>query len=109
MKTFTVKRTILAIERGYIEARSAKHALEIYDVEGADLVMDDNNLDSSEVIVFLEDEPPDPDVELVAELREQIRTLREAGQGVINAWESGDLAGAVRKLSAAIEATKEGS
>ena len=40
---------------------------------------------------------------------EQVRILREAGQGVINAWESGDLAGAVRKLSAALEATKEGA
>lgn len=43
----------------------------------------------------------------IGNLREQVRILREAGQGVINAWESGDLAGAVRKLSAALEATKK--
>lgn len=40
-------------------------------------------------------------------LAEQVIILREAVQGVIDAWESGDLAGAVRKLSVALEATTE--
>lgn len=37
---------------------------------------------------------------------EQVRILREAAQGVIDAWNGRDLAGAVGKLVAALEATK---
>lgn len=41
-----------------------------------------------------------------AQISEHIRILREAAQGVIDAWRGRDLAGAVGKLVDALEATK---
>lgn len=42
-----------------------------------------------------------------AKMREQVRILREAAQRVIENWEDGDLADAVRELSLILEATKD--
>lgn len=57
------------------------------------------------------DEENDANVQLAAQapkLREQVRILREAAQRVIENWEDGDLADAVRELSLILDATKEG-
>lgn len=45
----------------------------------------------------------------ISSLEERVHILREAAKDVIDAWHGRDLAGAVGKLVAVLEATKEGA
>lgn len=113
MPKFCIIRYELIEAFGHVNAETQEQALEAWEKGRIDLQSADDTTERGPITVF-EMKPnevgPDPlPLNSVTRLREQSRILREAGHGVINAWESGDLAGAVRKLSAALEATKEGS
>lgn len=111
MPKFCIIRYELIEAFGHVNTETQEQALEAWEKGRIDLQSADDTTERGPITVF-EMKPnevgPDPlPLNSVTRLREQSRILREAGQGVINAWESGDLAGAVRKLSAALEATKE--
>ena len=112
MNGFTLKRTVLAVERGYIEAETIEQAREIFERDGVELVMDDTNSDSSGVVVFEdsgEGEPPDPEVDSMAALREKVRLLRGAladckeWESAMGGWE----APCWRKAETVLELTKD--
>jgi hypothetical protein len=50
----------------------------------------------------LHDEDYDSNDDQIADLKEEVTALREAGRAVVDAWSSGDLASAVRQLDAVI-------
>ena len=57
----------------------------------------------------LNDEEYDSNDDQIEDLKALIHALKAAGRGVVDAWEGGDLAGAVRILDALITAAKEQS
>ena len=55
----------------------------------------------------LDDDDYESNDDQIEDLKDELRPLRNAASAVVDAWSSGDLAGAVRRLDALITAAKE--